>query len=246
MEGRAQDASSAVVIRHGDEPHDEGASRRTNWLRAAVLGANDGIVSVAALLVGVAGATQDRGLLLLAGLSGVVAGALSMGVGEYVSVSTQRDSEHALLEREREELARDPQGELAELADIYRQRGLSADLARDVAEQLSAHDALRSHAEAELTIDPDSLVSPVPAAAASTLSFALGALLPLLATALAPASVRIAITATAVLLALTLTGCISARLGGAAEGRAVLRVGGGGALALAITYMVGRLVGTTL
>ena len=183
--------------KRGEEPHDEGAASRTNWLRAGVLGADDGIVSVAALLLGVAGATADRAVLVAAGLSGLVAGALSMGIGEYVSVSTQRDTEQALLELERRELEEDPKGELRELTWLYADKGLPLDLAAEVAVELTRHDALRSHAEAELNIDPDQLVSPWAAALASTASFALGALLPLLAIVLSPAWLRVPLTAAA-------------------------------------------------
>jgi VIT1/CCC1 family predicted Fe2+/Mn2+ transporter len=208
-----------------------------------VLGANDGIVSVAGLVVGVAGASSNRTALLTAGLAGVVAGALSMGVGEYVSVSSQRDTERALLQKERAELAADPEAEKRELAMIYRNKGLTADLASEVADQLTATDAFRAHAEAELGIDPDALVNPWAAAAASMAAFTLGAVLPLLAIVLPPASLRVPITIVAVLLALTLTGTISAHLGGAHRGRATARVVIGGALAMGITYAIGAAIG---
>jgi VIT1/CCC1 family predicted Fe2+/Mn2+ transporter len=211
-----------------------------------VLGANDGIVSVAGLVVGVAGASTDRAVLLTAGLAGVVAGALSMGVGEYVSVSTQRDTEHALLALERRELAEDPQAERLELSAIYEAKGLTPDLARQVADQLTVADPFRAHAEAELGIDPNALVNPWAAAAASTAAFTLGALLPLLAIVLPPAPLRVPVTISAVLVALVLTGSISARLGGAKRGRAVARVVAGGALAMAITYAIGALVGASI
>jgi len=228
------------------EPHDEAAARRTNRLRAGVLGANDGIVSVAALLLGVAGATTDRAVLVTAGLSGLVAGALSMGIGEYVSVSTQRDTERALLELERQELAEDPKGELSELTYLYADKGLPLDLAAEVAVELTRHDALRSHAEAELNIDPDRFVSPWAALAASTGSFALGALLPLLAMILAPAWLRAPLTAAAVLVALAATGYLSARVGRAGARRATIRVVLGGALAMGVTYCIGLAIGQVL
>jgi VIT1/CCC1 family predicted Fe2+/Mn2+ transporter len=231
---------------HPGEPHHPGAAGRTNWLRAGVLGANDGIVSVAALLVGIAGATQDRAVLLVAGLSGIAAGALSMGVGEYVSVSTQRDTERALLQRERGELATDGEAELAELTGLYAQKGLDQPLARQVAEQLTERDALRSHAEAELSINPDELVNPWAAAGSSVLAFTLGALLPFLAIVLPPSAWRIPVAVVAVLLALAATGFVSARLGGARPGTAVTRVVAGGALAMAITYGIGRAVGVAV
>lgn len=235
-----------ALYSHDDEPHHKGVARRTNWLRAGVLGANDGIMSVAALLVGVAGAAMDRGTLILTGVSGIVAGALAMGVGEFVSVSTQRDTERALLEQEREELAADPQRELDELTGLYAAKGLTVPLARRVAQQLTDRDALRSHAEVELNIDPDELVNPWAAAASSVVSFSAGALLPFLAIVLPPAAARLAITAVAVLSALALTGWVSARIGGAQPSRAILRVVAGGALAMAITYGVGRLIGKAL
>jgi vacuolar iron transporter family protein len=224
------------------EPHVSGGAGRTNWLRAAVLGANDGIVSVAGLVVGVAGATQSQTTLFAAGLAGLVAGALSMGAGEYVSVSTQRDTERALLEKERGELATDPESELEELSGILEAKGVSGDLAGQVALELTAHDAFLVHAEQELRLDPSQLVSPWRATGASVLSFALGAILPLLAMVLPPAAYRLWVTVVAVLLALVFTGWLSARLGGARVGRSVLRVVVGGAAAMIITYSIGRLV----
>ncbi|WP_264991347.1 VIT1/CCC1 transporter family protein, partial [Mycobacterium kiyosense] len=172
--------------RHPAEPHAVGTSTRLNWLRAAVLGANDGIVSVAGIVVGVAGATTQRGPLFTAGLAGLVAGAVSMALGEFVSVSSQRDSERALLAQEREELARAPSTELAELTAIYAAKGLSPQTAARVAEELTAHDAFAAHAEAELKIDPGDLANPWHAAVASAVAFTAGALLPLLAILLPP------------------------------------------------------------
>ncbi|WP_324187913.1 VIT1/CCC1 transporter family protein, partial [Streptomyces eurocidicus] len=212
-----------------DEPHEGGAlGNRLNRLRAAVLGANDGVVSTAGLVVGVAGATDARGTLLTAGLAGLLAGSLSMAAGEYVSVSTQRDSEQAALALERRELAVAPQAELDELTDLLKGKGLTTELAREVAEQLTEHDALRAHAEVELGIDPDELTSPWQAAAASFLAFTAGALLPLLAMVLPPPHVRLPVTVVAVLCALALCGWGSARMGRAGVGRAVLRNAGGG------------------
>ncbi len=227
------------------EPHGGSIGGRLNWLRAGVLGANDGIVSTASLVVGVAGATSDRGALVTAGIAGLFAGALSMAVGEYVSVSTQRDTERALVAIERRELANDPEGELRELAQIYETKGLSPEVAGRVAQELSDHDALAAHADVELHLDPDELTSPWQAGAASCIAFIVGALLPLLAIALAPAGIRVAITFLAVLAGLALTGGLSARLGGAPRRPAILRVVAGGALAMAITYAIGLLVGTT-
>ena len=174
------------------EPHGGGMATRLNWLRAAVLGANDGVVSTAGLVVGVAGATASRTAILTAHLAGLFAGALAMASGEYVSVSSQRDAEQAMLALERRELAESPRAEVAELARIYEAKGLQPGLARQVAERLTAHDALAAHAEAELGIDPQQLARPGHAAAASFLSFTAGALLPLLAITLVPGSARIA------------------------------------------------------
>ena len=227
------------------EPHAESIGGRINWLRAGVLGANDGIVSTASLVVGVAGATSDRGALVTAGIAGLFAGALSMAVGEYVSVSTQRDTERALVAKELRELADDPEGELRELAEMYARKGLSAKVAHQVARELTDHDALGAHAEVELHLDPDEFTSPWQAGGASFVAFTVGALLPLLAIALAPAGIRVPITFVAVLVGLAVTGSLSAHLGGARHSPAIIRVMIGGALAMAITYGIGVLVGTT-
>jgi vacuolar iron transporter family protein len=231
---------------HEDEPHGEGVNNRLNWLRAGVLGGNDGIVSTAGIVMGAAGATGDRTIILVAGIAGLAAGALSMGAGEYVSVSTQRDSERALLAKERKELEEEPEDELAELAGLYVEKGLSERLAREVAEELTAHDALAAHAETELGIDPDDLTNPWHAAWASMVSFTLGALLPLLTITLTPGSVRVQSTVVAVAVALAFTGWVSARLGYGAAGRAVARNVGGGLLAMAVTYGIGALLGTQI
>ncbi|BAD55970.1 VIT1/CCC1 transporter family protein [Nocardia farcinica] len=233
-------ADSDERISH-HEPHSRGLSTRLNWLRAAVLGANDGIVSTAGLVVGVAAATTTQSAIFTAGIAGVSAGAISMAVGEYVSVSTQRDSEEALLAKERRELREDPADELRELAAIYEAKGLSPATARTVAEELTAHDAFTAHAEAELGLDPGALTNPWQAAASSAVSFTLGALLPLLAILLPPVTARIPVTFAAVLVALALTGSISARLGGSNRLRAVVRVVVGGALAMTITYCIGQI-----
>lgn len=230
-----------------DTPHDEahgGAlGARLNWLRAAVLGANDGVVSTAGLVVGVAGATDSRATLLTAGLTGLLAGSMSMAAGEYVSVSTQRDSEKAALAVERRELREEPEEELEELTGLLVARGLSQDVAREAAEQLTERDALRAHARVELGIDPDDLANPWHAAGASFLAFTAGALLPLLAIVLPPSWLRLPVTVLSVLAALALTGWWSARLGAASAGPAVLRNVGGGALAMAVTYGAGSLLG---
>ena len=228
---------------HEGEQHGDNAGSRLNWLRAGVLGANDGIVSVAGLVVGVAGATTDRATILTAGIAGLVAGSLSMATGEYVSVRTQRDTERALLDKERRELEEMPEQELAELAGIYQAKGLSPDLAQQVAVQLTEKDAFAAHVDAELGIDPDDLTNPWHAAYASAIAFTVGAVLPLLAIELPPPTVRVPVTFVAVLLALALTGWISARLGAADVKRALRRNIVGGALAMAVTYGIGQLVG---
>ncbi len=200
-------------------------------------------MSTAGLVVGVAAASASRGPVLAAGVAGLAAGALSMGVGEYVSVSTQRDTEEALLAKEVRELAEEPEAELVELAEIYEGKGLSPELAHRVAVELTAHDALGAHAEAELRIDPDNLTSPWQAALASMTAFTVGALLPLLAIVLPPVSVRVPVTMAAVVLALVATGVLSARLGESDARRATLRVVAGGVLAMAVTYAIGSFVG---
>jgi VIT1/CCC1 family predicted Fe2+/Mn2+ transporter len=218
--------------------------KRVGWLRAAVLGANDGIVSTASLLVGVAAADASHGSLLTAGIAGAVAGAMSMAAGEYVSVSSQADSEQADLARERRELESDDAGEHRELMGIYMSRGLDQSLAKQVAEQLMAHDALAAHARDELGITDLSIARPFQAAAASAASFAVGAALPLVVAALVsvPAAL-LALPATA-LVFLAALGAIAARAGGAAVGAAAARVTLWGALAMAATAAIGQLFGT--
>jgi len=247
MPSEAQvEAAEGGRATHPREPHAGGLAGRLNWLRAAVLGANDGIVSVAGIVIGVAGATTSRGPIFTAGLAGLVAGAVSMALGEYVSVSSQRDSEHAQIAQEKRELATTPEAELTELTALYEAKGLSAATARTVAVELTARDPLAAHLEAELHIDPAGIPSPIQAAAASALSFTSGALLPMLAILLPPASARVWVTFVAVLIALALTGALSARLGGSNVRRAVLRVVIGGALGLAFTYGIGNLFGTAI
>ncbi|HEX3929670.1 MAG TPA: VIT family protein [Nocardioides sp.] len=228
---------------HWHDDIGEDVGNRLNWLRAGVLGANDGIVSVAGIVMGVAGATSERSPVLVAGIAGLVAGALSMAAGEYVSVSTQLDSERAMLAMEAEELERMPKTELRELAQIYERKGLSHELAQQVASQLTEHDALGAHAEAEFGIDKDNLTNPWSAALASMVSFTVGALLPLLVITLAPHALRIWSTVVAVAAALGVAGFASARLGYSPWGRAVLRNVGGGLVAMGITYAVGAIVG---
>jgi VIT1/CCC1 family predicted Fe2+/Mn2+ transporter len=229
--------------RHG-ERH---LGHRTGWLRAAVLGANDGIVSVAAIIVGVAAADSGRSAILTAGVAGWVAGAASMAAGEYVSVSSQADSEKADLAVEQRELRRDPVGERAELAEIYRERGLSAPLAEQVADELSAgKDVLAVHARDELGMTELSHAQPFQAAGASAAAFTVGAALPLLAVILAPTSLQIPMTVAATVIALALTGYAGAHLGGAPVVRGTLRVVIWGVAAMALTMLVGRLVGTAV
>jgi VIT1/CCC1 family predicted Fe2+/Mn2+ transporter len=219
---------------------------RAAWLRAAVLGANDGLISTASLVLGVAAADNARAAVLIAGIAGLTAGGLSMAAGEYVSVSSQLDTERADLARERAELEADPAAEVDELAAIYRRRGLDADLARQVAVELSARDRLPIHARDELGIDVDALARPVQAAVISAVSFISGALVPVLLVALAPASARIAATIVATLVGLVALGVVGARLGGAPPGRAAIRVVVGGAAALAIAIGIGRLTGAVV
>lgn len=217
-----------------------------NKLRAAVLGANDGVVSTASLIFGVAGATNDSKAILIAGLAGLFAGAFSMGVGEYVSVSTQRDTERAYIEKERGELRANPAGEQAELAKLYEDKGLSSKTAAQVAKELSAKDAVRAHLDAELNIDEEELTNPMHAAVASLLSFTAGALIPLLSAVFAPQHLRIQVTLVAVTLALILTGYYSATVGGASRRKAVTRVVVGGIAAMVITYFIGHLFGVAV
>ncbi len=221
-------------------------TERIGWLRAAVLGANDGIVSTASLMVGVAAAEATRSAVLVAGVAGLAAGAMSMAAGEYVSVSSQADTERADMERERTELAEAPAAELAELQRIYVGRGLSQDLARQVAEQMMARDALRAHLRDELGLSEVLAARPVQAALASAASFAVGAGIPLAVAALAPLA-RLGLTVSlASLLCLAALGAVSARAGGAPLARAILRVCFWGALAMAITALVGRLFGAVV
>lgn len=217
-----------------------------NKLRAAVLGANDGVVSTASLIFGVAGATNDSKAILIAGLAGLFAGAFSMGVGEYVSVSTQRDTERAYIEKERKELRVDPKGEMAELAKLYEGKGLSPKTADLVAKELTAVDPVRAHLDAELNIDEEEIANPMHAAVASLLSFTAGALIPLLSAVFAPHEWRIQVTLVAVTLALILTGYYSATVGGASRRRAVTRVVVGGVAAMIITYFIGHLFGVAV
>ncbi len=228
-----------------NEPHRGGVAQRLNWLRAGVLGANDGIVSVAAIVVGVAGATGAVGPILTAGSAALIGGAISMALGEYVSVSGQRDSERALIAKEKRELEETPEEELLELAGIYEARGLSAETALRVANELTAKDALAAHLSAELNIDQDDVVSPWHAAFASAVAFLVGGVVPLLVILLSPQSVRVPITFVVVILLLAGTGVLGARLGGSSPVRAAVRIVIGGALALGATFTLGALLGTS-
>jgi VIT1/CCC1 family predicted Fe2+/Mn2+ transporter len=238
------DTPGAPVL-HANEPHGNDIAHRLNWLRAGVLGANDGIVSVAAIVVGVAGATTQTGPILIAGAAGVVGGAISMALGEYVSVSSQSDSQKALIEKERLELEEEPEEELAELAAIYQSKGLSQDTALAVARELTAHDALSAHLSAELNIDQEDIASPWHAAFASAIAFVAGAVLPMLAILLPPENIRVPLTFAAVLVALAATGSVGAWIGGSSKSKAAVRVVIGGALALAATFAIGSLLGAT-
>ena len=228
-------------------PHaEQHRTGRIGWLRASVLGANDGVVSVASLVVGVAASGAPQSGILVAGVAGLVAGAMSMAAGEYVSVQSQADTERADLGRERRELAEDPEGELAELAAIYRERGLDDDLARRVAEQLTARDALGAHARDELGITDALRARPVQAALASAAAFAVGAVLPVAAALVAPVSAVSVAVAAVTLVALAVLGGVAGYVGGASVVRGAVRVTFWGALAMAITAGVGALFGTAV
>jgi len=219
---------------------------RIGWLRASVLGANDGIVSTASLVIGVAAAESTRTQVLLAGIAGLAAGALSMAAGEYVSVSSQADTERADLEMERTELATDLEGETRELTGIYVKRGLDAALARQVAEQLMAHDALGAHARDELGITEELAARPLQAAAASAGSFAAGAALPILMTAVAPRAALGPTIAAVTLLSLVALGAVAGRIGGASPVVGAMRVAFWGAAAMVVTAAVGALFGAAV
>ena len=221
-------------------------TERVGWLRAAVLGANDGIVSTASLLVGVAAAGGSRGELVVAGVAGLVAGAMSMAAGEYVSVSSQSDTERADLARERAELAAEPELELQELTSIYRARGLTPELAGEVARQLTAHDALGAHARDELGISSTLSARPVQAALTSAATFAVGAALPLAIALVSPPAATVTVVTATSLAFLVGLGAVGAKTGGAPVGRAALRVAFWGALAMALTAVVGRLFGAVV
>lgn len=221
-------------------------SGRAAWLRAAVLGANDGLISTASLIVGVAAANSGRTAVLVAGFAGLTAGALSMAAGEYVSVSSQRDSQRADLEQERLELEATPEAERAELAKIYRDRGLSEELSERVADELSQLDRLAIHARDELGIDVQELAKPLEASLVSALSFVAGAVLPIIVVLIASTSLRVPATIAITLVGLGILGILGARLGGAPVRRGAVRVLVGGTLALLISLAIGRITGSAL
>lgn len=218
-------------------------SYRSNWLRAAVLGANDGIVSTSSLVLGVAASGAGSSAILTAGIAGLVAGALSMAAGEFVSVSSQRDTERADLRVEARELREYPEHELEELIGIYEGRGVPRDVARDVAIALTEHDALGAHARDELGLEDERQARPLQAALASAISFSVGAVLPVLSVALAPSAARIVVCVVVTVLGLAGLGALGARLGGANMARATARVVGWGVLAMGVTAAIGSLVG---
>lgn len=228
---------------HPEESH---KSHRAAWLRAAVLGVNDGTVSTSSLMLGVSAASTSRAAVLTAGFAGLVAGAMSMAMGEYVSVSSQRDSERADLDIERRSLRANPDGELAELANIYEERGLESKLARQVAEQLHANDALAAHARDELGIDHEDLAKPMQAALASAVSFSIGAIVPIVAALLTHSTKNALPIVIASLIALAVSGAIGAYIGGGHKVRAAARVLIGGSAAMAITFAVGHLIGASV
>ncbi len=232
---------------HSDQDsHTRTGNVGLNRLRAAVLGANDGIVSVASIVLGVAGATSSKGAIFTAGLAGLTAGALSMAVGEYVSVSAQRDTERAFVSHEKWELETKPNEELAELASLYEAKGVSPKTAQQVAKELTAKNPLKAHLDAELNIDPDDLTNPLQAAIASLFAFVIGAIIPLLSVTLSSANLRFIVTFVSVLVALVFTGYLSATAGGASRRRAILRVVVGGAVAMIVTYGIGKIFGTAV
>lgn len=233
----------------GRSHHDKERSSRSekvNRLRAGVLGANDGIVSVAGLAVGVAGATTDTRWLLIAGLASLIAGALSMAMGEYVSVSTQRDTDRALIERTRRDLAADPTGEHTHLVESLAETGIPDDVVEDVADSLERHDALRAHTRFRHNVEDDEVVSPLGAAIASLISFSIGGTIPLLAILLSPPVLRLPMTMLAVVVALALLGWASAKLGQSQARRATVRTIIGGLLAILVTYGIGAALGVAV
>jgi len=227
------------------EPHLGDTGSKLNWLRASVLGANDGIISVAGLIIGVAGATDSISVIFTAGMAGIIAGAISMAAGEYVSVSSSRDTEKALLEKEDYELKNFKEKELTELAGLYQAKGLSKKTAQLVAQELTDHNVYAAHVDIELGIDPNNLTNPWHAALASAVAFLIGAIIPMIAIMIPPPTVRIPFAFGAVIIALIVTGTISAKIGNAPVVRAVFRVVTGGAIAMIVTYGIGKLFGVS-
>lgn len=234
------------MLNQAQEDRERASTGHLNRMRAAVLGANDGIVSISSLIVGVAGATTSRAAIFTAGIAGLVAGAFSMALGEYVSVSSQRDTERAYIAKEKRRLRDYPEEEFEELAGIYEQKGLTPKTAHVVAKELTEKDAIKAHLEAELGLNEDDLNDPWQAAGASLVAFTVGGVIPLLAMLVADVSNRVIYTFAAVIVALTLTGYLSATAGGASRRRAVLRVVAGGVAAMTVTYLVGVAFGTAV
>jgi VIT1/CCC1 family predicted Fe2+/Mn2+ transporter len=246
MSKTAQDQDQVLdAIISTEEFQKNTMAARLNWLRAGVLGANDGIMSTSGLILGVAGATSDRNQILVAGVAAVVAGSISMAGGEYTSVSAQRDSEKAALSVERKELKENPEGELRELQWFYEQKGMSSEVARQVAIELTEKDALKAHAEAELGIDSEHHVSPGQAALSSFVAFAAGGMLPLFAS-LGDESIRNYLVIGSVVAALSITGFVGAKIGGAKPGRGILRNLVVSLLTMGVTYAIGYLFGTSI
>ncbi|HET8708799.1 MAG TPA: VIT family protein [Candidatus Saccharimonadales bacterium] len=235
--------NSSVAHPHPEEPH---RSQRSPWLRAAVLGVNDGLVSTSSLMLGVLASNASDSAILTAGIAGLAAGAMSMAAGEYVSVSSQRDSERADIAIERRSLERNPEGELAELAEIYERRGVEPALAKKVAQQLHAHDAVGAHVRDELGIDHEDLSKPGQASFASAVSFSIGALVPIIAALLAPHGASGWVIVVASMMALAISGAVGAYIGGGHRVVAALRVFIGGGLAMAVTALIGHFIGSVV
>lgn len=238
--------NSSDMTENKQDSNTPASNQTLNKLRAAVLGANDGIVSTSAVLMGVAGATNNTGAIFTAGLAALVAGALSMAVGEYVSVSSQSDAEKAFIDKERVLLADDPEGQFEDLVKHYVDQGIQESTAREVAAELTKNDPLKAHLMTQFGMEEDDVVNPTHAAVASLLSFTAGGLIPFITILVAPVDIRIWATGVAVLFALCATGYLSATAGGASRRRAIIRVIIGGVLAMVITYFVGRLFGTSI
>ncbi|HUC89648.1 MAG TPA: VIT family protein [Patescibacteria group bacterium] len=234
-------SSDAKAPKQETAEHKSKSTQKLNWLRAAVLGANDGVVSIAGLVVGVAGASASSGVIFMTGVAGVLAGALAMAAGEYVSVSSQRDAEKSLIDSQHSKLHANPDLELQKLTEVYEAKGLRRTTAAKVAIELTDHNAIRAHAEARLGLNPDDLVNPWHAAIASAVAFISGSTIPIVAIMLPPTSLRVPVTFVAVTFALALTGAVGAHAGESSKVKASLRVVIGGVLAMVATFVVGRL-----